>query len=831
MSRTRWLVAVLMSACVAGCNQQAPPAAPAPLAPPVGTAANPATNPPAVNETTKPSDPAPKQTPPTTPAATTTPPSQPAGPSQVKFDLKYVTEDFAVAAVVHPQRILASPLIKVLREEGVIKERDIESGFEPFTEALGLPIDQFEEFALLIDRHALSGVAREMGIQADDGTGKKQPGNTQYRNNLKQLGLAFHNYHSSYGKFVKANGPADPTTETPDGLSWRVYLLPFLDQFELYQEFHLNEPWDSEHNKTLIEKMPDVYAVKGVEDAGKTSIHVFTSERALFAGPEAVGIRDITDGTSNTILCAVAGPDKAEIWTKPGGLKVDSDKPLESLGETDPAGFMVLIGDGTVRTLPSAILPAEFVALVTMAANDVVSNAGFGENEPQFQQGGTPPFKMYGTTPEAGPVIAITVATPLLPLETAEQILDKAERKSHEGRDYYSSGEWAVAYPAENTVLVGGEAKVLKMLTAAAKAGTSPLAKQLQSAAQPFDVLVTVDLASQANLRDAAIQQQPMLGALGNVDLVTLAGSLTGAAGDPAIRLDGATRDENAAKAIAGMVNGLVLTQLKGVAMQAAQDPEASDETKQLREILMPGIQTLEMKTEGNTVSFVWPIPEGFDRVPELLKPELRKLGQAQKQSERKNDFKQIGLAFHNFHDTFQAFPAAGSAKIGQNGDPEQPGLSWRVHILPYLDQAPLYNQFKQDEPWDSEHNMALIEQMPDIYKVKGIEEAGKTSVHVFTGKGAPFADLAAPKIANFVDGLSNILLVVEAGPDTAEIWTKPGGLDFDLEDPLKALGEIGESFYAVFGDGFVRQLPKTIEPNTLRKLIQIADGEAVDFP
>src|SRR5262249_19251820 len=79
---------------------------------------------------------------------------------------------------------------------------------------------------------------------------------SQCTNNLKQIGLAMHDYHRAHGTFP----PAYSTS--PDGkplLSWRVHILPFLGQKALYDEFHKDEPWDSEHNKTLISRMPAVY--------------------------------------------------------------------------------------------------------------------------------------------------------------------------------------------------------------------------------------------------------------------------------------------------------------------------------------------------------------------------------------------------------------------------------------------------------------------------------------------------------------------------------------------------------------------------------------------
>ncbi len=154
-------------------------------------------------------------------------------------------------------------------------------------------------------------------------------------------------------------------------------------------------------------------------------------------------------------------------------------------------------------------------------------------------------------------------------------------------------------------------------------------------------------------------------------------------------------------------------------------------------------------------------------------------------------------------------------------------GLSWRVHILPYVDEAPLYNEFHQDEPWDSEHNKSLIPRMPKIY---GNSPEGKSSIHVFLGEGTPLGGKPIG-IVDVPDGTSNTIMVVRAGDDTAEIWTKPGGLAFDKANPIQALGNIGETFDALFMDASARSLPKSIDPATLGNLIQHNDGNSVEIP
>src|SRR5580692_2246885 len=144
------------------------------------------------------------------------------------------------------------------------------------------------------------------------------------KNNLKQIVLAFHNYHETNNQF-----PGDILDK--DGkplLSWRVAILPFLEEEKLYKEFKLDEPWDSDNNKKLIEKMPKLYApVRVKAKAGETFYQVFTGENALFGGKKKPSIpASIPDGTSTTGMVFEAG--EPVIWSKPADLPFDAKKPL-----------------------------------------------------------------------------------------------------------------------------------------------------------------------------------------------------------------------------------------------------------------------------------------------------------------------------------------------------------------------------------------------------------------------------------------------------------------------------------------------------------------------
>ena len=101
------------------------------------------------------------------------------------------------------------------------------------------------------------------------------------------------------------------------------------------------------------------------------------------------------------------------------------------------------------------------------------------------------------------------------------------------------------------------------------------------------------------------------------------------------------------------------------------------------------------------------------------------------------NNMKQMGLAFHNYNDTFADLPLAA---IGDTNG--KPLLSWRVAILPFIEQDNLYKQFKLDEPWDSDHNIKLIQRMPEIYRLPGDKvkhEYPSTYYQAFVGPGAAF--------------------------------------------------------------------------------------------
>ena len=191
-------------------------------------------------------------------------------------------------------------------------------------------------------------------------------------NNLKQIGLAMHTYHDAHQSFP-AHAIYSKDGKTPL-LSWRVAILPYLDGQALYDEFKLDEPWDSKHNKKLIAKVPKLYEPLGlgVKGEGLTYYQVFTGPNTLFDGAKKIGIRNITDGTSNTVM-VIEAKDSVE-WTQPAELKLPQAKEkLPPVGGLFKSGANALYCDGSVRFVPRDTSAAVMRAIITPAGGETLS--------------------------------------------------------------------------------------------------------------------------------------------------------------------------------------------------------------------------------------------------------------------------------------------------------------------------------------------------------------------------------------------------------------------------------------------------------------------------
>ena len=239
--------------------------------------------------------------------------------------------------------------------------------------------------------------------------------------------------------------------------------------------------------------------------------------------------------------------------------------------------------------------------------------------------------------------------------------------------------------------------------------------------------------------------------------------------------------------------------------------------------------QKIQPTVSGNSVTvaanLVDPGIVGGPVVVALLLPAVQQAREAARRTQDSNNLRMIGLAMHNYESTYQSFPAR--ANYDKSG---KPLLSWRVHLLPFLEQSELYEQFHLDEPWDSEHNLPLAKQMPNVYRSNSFSDPEKTVYLTADGSNTLMTGTTGVRLRDVTDGLSNTILVMEVDPENAVLWTQPEDLAFDPESPATGLGKIRpQGFQAILGDGALRIIPVEIADETLKNLIVRNDGNVIE--
>jgi len=190
------------------------------------------------------------------------------------------------------------------------------------------------------------------------------------RANLTQIGLALQAYHQAYRTFPPAH------VRGPDGRvwhSWRVLILPYLGEQELYHAYHFDEPWDGPHNRELIDRMPACLACPGI-DAGRgcTNYFAVVSPRTMWPAHLSLAISDIADGASNTVH-VVESPRVDIAWTEPrdyspGELRnsIRTERSPHLRGDAGRSRFMLFV-DGTVQSIQIGADRSRLASLLTPA--------------------------------------------------------------------------------------------------------------------------------------------------------------------------------------------------------------------------------------------------------------------------------------------------------------------------------------------------------------------------------------------------------------------------------------------------------------------------------
>ena len=449
-----------------------------------------------------------------------------------------------------------------------------------------------------------------------------------------------------------------------------------------------------------------------------------------------------------------------------------------------------------------------------------------------------------GGLPQVGIVIRMVKALPegriLGPL------WDQTEEGQLDGKPYRKGGAmgFGIFRADACTLIVADEALLRKMLANRAAPKPGPVTKILGAMPAMPDATAVLVVAPLRTLADAALAQAPLPPPLAElkkvpdlVDSVVVRLNLTGnAPTDLTVR----ARDEAAAKDLAEIIDRVLALAKETMRSQIASGPMLENDPVQqaamqyAKRISERMLDALRPARKGDSLTLGTRGGQGETQIAtigilvSLLLPAVQAAREAARRSQTVNNLKQIGLAFHNYHDVNKAFPAR--ASFDKKG---KPLLSWRVHVLPFLEQQNLYRQFHLDEPWDSDHNKKLIPQMPAVYhNPSSPPRPGMADYLGVSGKGLMFDGTKGRPIADIRDGTSNTIMVVEVDPNRAVTWTKPDDWEYNNDKPLAGLGNAHPGgFNALLADGSVRFISNTIDLKVWRALLTVAGGESVgDF-
>ncbi len=289
-------------------------------------------------------------------------------------------DPIAIRIQLEPKRIRVETIILPLIDNSIYSAMANALGGKP-RPMDGLPVPKRNIFTLavqldkakLLKMTGMSDLIAQKEGPASTSNGMMPPSRW---GNLQQAALGIMNFESAQRRLPPVTSP-----NFSSGLSWRVQILPMIGLDELYQKFHLDEPWDSPHNLKLVEEMPSVYysLLDALNEQGKTTVVMPRHSQAV-RSDRPRRLSEITDGTSNTILLIDADPEHAVLWTKPDDLDIDMDHPRQGWTGSRYGSSAIAFADAHLELLPSHCDESIVRALLTIGGGE--SDAAFSNRQP-----------------------------------------------------------------------------------------------------------------------------------------------------------------------------------------------------------------------------------------------------------------------------------------------------------------------------------------------------------------------------------------------------------------------------------------------------------------
>ena len=196
------------------------------------------------------------------------------------------------------------------------------------------------------------------------------------------------------------------------------------------------------------------------------------------------------------------------------------------------------------------------------------------------------------------------------------------------------------------------------------------------------------------------------------------------------------------------------------------------------------------------------------------------------------NNIRQIAIAMHNYESAFMKFPS-GFGPYEKDG----PEVSWRVKILPFIEQSNLYEMYKMDEPWDSENNLQVLEMMPTIYRSPNSNAGPNETTYLgIGGRNGVFGkdekgNSKSSRMGEILDGTSNTIMIVDVGDQLAVPWTKPDeGIDPENFSKFDLLGQFPGGFLAGMADASSHFVKEAVSDDLLKRLFEKNDGQVASL-
>lgn len=425
------------------------------------------------------------------------------------------------------------------------------------------------------------------------------------------------------------------------------------------------------------------------------------------------------------------------------------------------------------------------------------------------------------------PLVVITTNKPVDRKKILEGLeADPAERK-HQNRAYHVSkkgmNDPGIHFVSDKLFVLGGEVGLklaLDHVAGATKKAPGKLANSLKLVDGRNQLVVAmVPPGAQVQQIKQMAQANPLAGQY--VSLLELqSGALTASlvANTLQIEITGTFPGEPAAKAAKSTLDTLK-TQANGFILFIQDPQQKADAQKALTNLSIDqkGADVLVRTSAEINVNDLMKMAGG-----PLGGPFGGPVGGAAGNLASQNNLKQMGLAFHNYASVYNGkMPSA----VIYNGN--QKLYSWRVEILPYVEQDNLY-KILRGKPWDDPLTRGIAtNQMPKLFQIPNRPAPpGMTYYKLFTGPKALFDDKREVKLpASFPKGTSNMILAVEARQ--AVFWTQPDDIPFNPNgNPINDLHwDASGSCNVLLADGSVRKIRRTVNPQSLKNAIMPLEG------